>query len=148
MDSKEVHALRDKKKIKKSTRFEEFDTSFIGISELTEPLTFSETIANKEADKWNEAIAEEMKKQEVEKLKSILKSTFRMTDMRRITNYLRININQAESTTKMNQMAYLEEILKYFRMYDCKLAPTPLQPNPRKLLEASNKKEVENRVKD
>ncbi|KAF2887343.1 hypothetical protein ILUMI_18829 [Ignelater luminosus] len=75
-------------------------------------------------------------KQEVKKLKSSLKSTFKMTDMEKITNYVGININQTEGTKEINQMAYLEEILKRFRMYDCKPAPTSLKRNTRILLEA------------
>ena len=57
--------------------------------------------------------------------KSMLKETFKMKDLGKLSHFLGIDFAQRNNFVKMNQKRYLCKVLERFQMYDCKPRATP-----------------------
>ena len=62
-------------------------------------------------------------------IKKVLKKNFKMKDMGPLTFFLGIQFHQKENSLVMNQSHYLSEILKKFKMDNCKPRKTPCETN-------------------
>lgn len=68
---------------------------------------------------------------EIERIKNILKDSFKMKDLGRIHHCLGIEFAQRTTTKSisMSQKGFIKEILSRFGMEDCKPVKTPMDPN-------------------
>lgn len=68
---------------------------------------------------------------EIQKIKDVLSSNFKLKDLGHVSEYLGINIQQNlnDGTTIINQTAYLKSVLEKFGMSSCKPANIPLDVN-------------------
>ena len=66
------------------------------------------------------------------KIKTILNSWFKMTDLGKLSWFLGIHFECKNSTIKMNRPRYIKKILSRFGMAACKLHSTPCEMDIRK----------------
>lgn len=76
-------------------------------------------------------------REEIDKIKEVLKNNFDMKDMHGVSKYLGIKIKKTESGIELDQEEYLKEILKKFGMENCKPVSTPIEPGLELSKEAS-----------
>lgn len=85
---------------------------------------------------------------EMEMFKIKLNEKFDMKDLGEIHHYLELQIiyDREKQMISISQVRYIEEILKYFNMSDCKLIEMPMDLGTRLLKETALKphKEIEN----
>ena len=67
-------------------------------------------------------------RQEINKVKDALKAKFHMSDLRPVSFYLGMAVTQdsANRILCLGQQAYLEKILQYHGMWDCKASAVPM----------------------
>ena len=67
----------------------------------------------------------------MEETKSSLSTKFKMTDLGELTYYLgiQINMDRATRTVTLNQSKYILDILRRFKMEECKPVSTPMETN-------------------
>lgn len=70
-------------------------------------------------------------KRHIEEFKNVLNNEFEMKDMGLISNFLGINVKQnlETGTTELDQISYLESVLRKFNMENCKDMSTPMEIN-------------------
>ncbi|HEY0433295.1 MAG TPA: reverse transcriptase domain-containing protein [Chitinophagaceae bacterium] len=65
----------------------------------------------------------------INKLKAELSNKFEMKDLGEVHSILGINVMREKGTITLDQSNYIENILRKFRMSDCKPVTTPMDPN-------------------
>jgi hypothetical protein len=68
-------------------------------------------------------------------IKSLLKSKYRMTDLRRACQYLGIRIQQKSTDTTLDQTWFIKQVLKKLGLSECNGHFTPLDPGSRKTMD-------------
>lgn len=91
-------------------------------------------------------ICEDRKK--MEQLKKSLKNKFQITDLGQSNNkYLGINITRKGKTIELDQVQYLESILKKYKMQDCNAVSTPIEPGIELTREPTKDKKLEHQCR-
>lgn len=67
--------------------------------------------------------------EEIEKVKSMLKAEFEMTDLGHLTYFLGIEFAETKEGILMHQRKYILEVLKRFNMMNCNSADIPVEAN-------------------
>ena len=65
----------------------------------------------------------------VKEIKNKLCLEFKMKDLGEISTFLGINVKVTDNSISMDQSLYLENMLKWFNLFDCKGCCTPCEPN-------------------
>lgn len=68
-------------------------------------------------------------RQDVDKLKKLLSSIFKMKDLGKLCKIIGIEVERTEEYTKIHQAAYIRELIERFRMGDAKEMETPALVN-------------------
>jgi hypothetical protein len=67
--------------------------------------------------------------------KTKLKGNFKVRGLGNLRYFLGIQIMRKEQTMYLSQAAYMESLLKKFRMTDCQQVKTPMEQNPPRILQ-------------
>lgn len=87
-------------------------------------------------------------REKMEKLKKALKNKFQITDLGENNNrYLGINIKRKGKTIELDQIQYLEDILKKYNMQDCNAVSTPIEPSIELTTEPTTDKKLEHQCR-
>ncbi|KAD7116815.1 hypothetical protein E3N88_04083 [Mikania micrantha] len=77
-------------------------------------------------------------KDQIDKTKKLLSSSFDMKDMREADAILRIRIKRSKNGITMTQSHYIEKMLKKFNHFNCSHISTPIDPNIRPMPNQGN----------
>src|SRR5205807_2406935 len=70
---------------------------------------------------------------EIQRIKKLLNTKYKMTDLGRATRFLSIEINQEETSIALSQFQFMQTILRRFEIDRCNPVQTPLEPGPQPL---------------
>ena len=83
---------------------------------------------------------------EMEMIKTILKNRYKMKELGLLEWYLGIKVKQERSIIKLNQIIYIQNLLKKFKMEDCKPVNTPMEGNQKLSKELTTKSSEEIKI--
>ena len=67
---------------------------------------------------------------EIQRVKGLLSTKYKMTDPGRVSSFLSIQIDQGPHSISLTQSRFIDRILRRFQMQNCNPVQTPLDPGP------------------